>query len=128
MDDPEIQQEIKEAVDPEDEAGTPEFKPVTHPLVHRHPESGRKVLNISPGFTQSVVGMPEAEGNALLDELRAFATQERFTYFHDWEVGDLVIWDNWRTMHIATGHKKKYARRMHRTTLRGGTRLDAWAV
>lgn len=88
--------------------------------MHRHPESGRSVLNISPLFGRSIVGLSPVEGDALLEQLRDFATQDRFAYFHEWQVGDLLTWDNWRTQHNATGHKKKYARRMHRTTLRGG--------
>lgn len=104
-------------------APPPAFEEVTHPLVHRHPESGRRVLNVSPAFTRSIEGLSEAESAVLLEELRAFATQDRFAYFHPWRPGDLVIWDNWRTMHTATGHKKKYARLMHRTTLRGGVAL-----
>ena len=98
----------------------PAFEQVVHPLVHEHPESGRRALNVSPAFVQTVEGLPDAEGRALLDELIAFATQDRFVYQHHWEVGDLVVWDNWRTMHRATGHRKKHARRMHRTTLAPG--------
>jgi taurine dioxygenase len=40
-------------------------------------------------------------------------------------LGDLIVWDNWRTMHIATGHKRRYARVMHRTTLHGGVALSS---
>jgi taurine dioxygenase len=98
----------------------PTFQPVTHPLVQVHPESGRKVLNISPTFIRSIEGMQASESEALLDELKAFATQEHFAYYHHWAVGDLVIWDNRRTMHTATGHRKMHARCMHRTTLDGG--------
>lgn len=97
----------------------PTFQPVTHPLVQVHPESGRKVLNISPTFIRSIEGMKASESEALLDELKAFATQEHFAYYHHWAVGDLVIWDDWRTMYAATGHKKKHGRCMHRTTLDG---------
>ena len=103
----------------------PEFSEVIHPLVHRHPETGRRVLNVSPAFMRRIVGLPEEESDALLDELRMFATQGRFAYFHPWRVGDLVLWDNWRTMHVATGHKRRFTRVMHRTTLHGGERLCA---
>lgn len=103
---------------------TPDFEEVVHPLVHRHPLSGRQVLNISPTFARAIVGMSPDDSHELLAELQTFATQERFAYFHHWQVGDLVIWDNWRTMHTATGHKKRYRRHMLRTTVRGG-RLQA---
>lgn len=106
-------------------AEAPEFQPVVHPIVHRHPTSGHPVLNVSPMFAHSIVGWAEEDSRVLLDELASFATQDRFTYFHRWTPGDLVIWDNWRTMHIATGHPKRYRRHMLRTTIRGGTRLMA---
>lgn len=117
-----LQQQVRQAY-PGD--ASPAFAPASHPLVHRHPESGRHVLNISPAFVRSIEGLGEEEGAALLDELRRFATQDRFVYLHRWRVGDLVVWDNWRTMHLAAGHKKKHARLMHRTTLRGGVALRA---
>lgn len=118
-----IQSALRSAARADDEmegGEPPAFEQVTHPLVHEHPESGRKVLNVSPAFVQAIEGMSEDESRALLDELIAFATADRFVYLHRWQVGDLVIWDNWRTMHRATGHKKRHARRMHRTTLAPG--------
>ena len=96
-----------------------DFPAVVHPLVHRHPVSGERILNISPSFARAVVGWSKADSFELLAELQAFATQDSFTYFHRWTAGDLVIWDNWRTMHTATGHKKRYRRQMLRTTVRG---------
>ncbi len=118
-----IQEALKSAARADDEmegGDAPTFEQVVHPLVHVHPESGRKVLNVSPAFLQSIEGLAEAESRALIDELVAFATDDRFVYLHQWDEGDLIVWDNWRTMHLATGHKRKHARRMHRTTLAPG--------
>lgn len=123
-----VQQAIDDAKTGEYEGGpdnTPEFPPAEHPIVHRHPETGRRALNVCPAFAQRIVGLPDDEADALLRELQEFATQDRFVYFHDWRVGDLVVWDNWRTMHLATGHPRRFERLMHRTTLRGGERLVA---
>ncbi len=53
------------------------------------------------------MGLPENESQELIGELEAFATQDRFGYLHQGEVGDLIFWDNWRTMYTATGHEKK---------------------
>jgi taurine dioxygenase len=108
---------------PSDDSQSAEFPDVTHPLVHRHPVSFVPVLNLSPMFTESIVGLSEEDGRKLLAELYEFATQREFSYLHEWSKGDLVIWDNWRTMHSATGHPRRYPRRMHRTTIRGGTTL-----
>jgi len=115
-----IQGQIRHAgeANEETEGGSaPQFEQVVHPLVSVHPETGRKVLNISPAFTKAIEGLSAQEGDALLQELKDFATQDRFAYYHHWAVGDLFIWDNWRTMHTATGHRKRHARCMHRTTL-----------
>jgi taurine dioxygenase len=123
-----LQQAINQAAETDyaaDSDSVPEFQEVVHPLAHRHPESGREVLDISPAFAQRIVGLPEDESAALLRELRDFATQPRFRYLHEWQVGDLVVWDNWRTMHVATGHKRRHRRVMHRTQLRGGALLAA---
>ncbi len=118
-----IQEALKSAArtDAEMEGGdAPAFEAVTHPLVHQHPESGRSVLNISPAFLQGIEGLPARESDALVADLEDFALQDRFVYLHEWQVGDLVFWDNWRTMHRAIGHKRKHTRRMHRTTLAPG--------
>lgn len=106
-------------------AATTEFPPVVHPLVHRHPVSGDPVLNISPAFVRGIVGMSDDQSAGLLDELAEFATRDEFIYRHRWTIGDVVMWDNWRTMHLATGHPKRYRRHMRRTTIRGGTVLQA---
>lgn len=93
---------------------------VEHPLVRTHPETGRKALYLGGGSAWGIVGMPLDEGWALLQELRAFATQPQFVYSHPWEVGDLVIWDNRCTMHSATPFDvAKYDRLMYRTTVAG---------
>jgi taurine dioxygenase len=105
-----------------------EFPPVVHPLVHRHPVVGTPVLDLSPTFVRGIVGWSRADSDELLDELGEFAMSSRFTYFHQWAAGDLLIWDNWRTMHTATGHKKRYRRRMFRTTVHGGASLEPAAL
>jgi alpha-ketoglutarate-dependent 2,4-dichlorophenoxyacetate dioxygenase len=91
--------------------------PARHPLVRRHPGSGRKALFIA-SHASHIVGWPLDEGRALLDELLAFATQERFVYRHQWRLGDLVIWDNRCTLHRATPFASNdHKREMRRTTI-----------
>ena len=103
-----------------------DFPEVVHPLVHVHPGNGRKVLNISPLFAARILGVDEEEGKALLDELKAFATQDHFAYVHHWREGDVMIWDNWRTMHRAFGYPSRYRRMMHRTTLAAERRFGRY--
>ena len=97
----------------------PSFPEVAHPLVWRHPESGRDALMTSPTHLRDVVGMDRAEGDAILTELVAHVTDGRFTYVHEWEQGDMVLWDNWRTMHTALGTPPECEREVQRTTIKG---------
>jgi alpha-ketoglutarate-dependent 2,4-dichlorophenoxyacetate dioxygenase len=75
--------------------------PARHPVVRRHPGSGRYALYIA-SHASHIIGMPIEEGQALLRELTEFATQPQFVYRHHWHIGDLVIWDNRCTLHRAT--------------------------
>jgi taurine dioxygenase len=95
------------------------FPPVAHSLVWVHPESGRRSLVVSPIHLIEVVGLPRAEGDALLEALVEHATSGRFTYVHDWQVGDMVLWDNWRTLHTALGTPLGMHRVVQRTSFRG---------
>ncbi len=99
-------------------AYNPPVAPV-HPLVCTHPETGRKMLFLSPNAAQSVTGMEDAEGRALLDRLYAHATQERFVWRHQWQSGDLIMWDNRCTMHRRDGFPQDQRRMMWRTQLLG---------
>jgi taurine dioxygenase len=92
---------------------------VIHPLVRTHPESGKKALFLGTREATDIVGMSQADGKALLEELREFALQDRFVYAHRWKVGDAVLWDNRSLLHCATPFDQKYRRLMYRTTVTG---------
>src|SRR5215510_3405736 len=99
----------------------------THPLVRMNPANGRRNLYVG-SHTGEVLGLPLAEGRALLDELTAFCTQEQFVYSHSWRLHDAVMWDNRCVLHRATTFDKtKYRRVMHRTTVAGRTPDSALA-
>jgi len=92
------------------------YPSMPHPLV-RTSASGRKALYIG-WHAVSIAGMSEEDGQKLLDEIYAFATQRRFVYSHPWRPGDLVIWDNRCTMHSPTPFERyRYKRDMRRTTI-----------
>jgi len=101
-----------------DEANNPlaPYMRATQPLV-RVSASGRKALFVG-SHTASIVGMDEAEGTALIEELIAFATQPRFIYAHKWRAGDLLIWDNRCTLHRGTEYDyRRHKRDMRRATI-----------
>jgi taurine dioxygenase len=91
---------------------------VTHPVVMRHPRTGRKGIYVNSAFTTAVVGMEPAEGKALVDNLIVHASQPQFVYRHRWQAGDLLIWDNYATQHRAIQDYALPQRRlMYRTTV-----------
>ncbi len=91
---------------------------VLHPLVHRHPVSGKKALYLDPATMSGIDGMSETEGNALLDELNAHATRPEFVYRHDWQIGDLIMWDNGFLLHRRDAFPRSQNRLLKRTTIR----------
>lgn len=99
---------------------------VEHPLVRSHPVTGRRSLFLSPHTMSDVVGLPEADGRALLEELTRHATDERFVYRHQWRQDDVIMWDNRCTMHAVMPYGSANHRRiMHRTTIVGDERPRA---
>ena len=94
--------------------------PVVHPMVVRHPHTGRPCLYCDPGYTVRVADLGEDESAALLQQLFAFQTQDDFLYRHKWRVGDVLIWDNIAAIHMATGgYRADEHRLMHRTQILG---------
>jgi taurine dioxygenase len=98
---------------------------VYHPLVCTHPETGRRALYLGRRRNAYIQGLPLAESEALLDQLWAIATREEFAWHNEWQVGDLVLWDNRCTMHRRDPFDQNSRRVMHRTQIRGGARPAA---
>lgn len=88
-----------------------------HPLVW-HQQNGRTALLIG-STAEHIVGMDADKSRQLLDELYEWATQDRFTYRHKWQKGDLLIFDNPTVMHRSFPYNEAAGRVMHRTTLKG---------
>jgi len=93
-----------------------------HPLVWCH-GSGRRSLVIGTS-ADHVVGLSPDESRALLDRLNAHATRPENVYHHDWQPGDVLMWDNWGVMHRVTPYDRDSGRLLHRTTLRGTERIE----
>jgi len=96
-----------------------EVKPVVHPVVRTHPETGRKALFVSEHFTTRIVGLPDGESRALLDELFERSTRPEHIYRHQWQPQDMVFWDNRSLMHLAAGCPEDQRRKLYRTTIEG---------
>lgn len=87
--------------------------PVDHPIVRTHPETGRKCIYLGD-HAESIVGMPYAEGRALIEELNELAVHPDLTYEHRWKPGELIVWDNRCLMHRATAYDPAIERRVIR--------------
>jgi taurine dioxygenase len=104
-----IHQHVSEELNP--------AEPVDHPIVCTHPQSGRKALFITPLFTRSIVGLQAQASDELLGILRAHVTQSRFIWTHQWQQGDLLMWDNRPTMHRREPFPAHLRRLMKRTQI-----------
>jgi taurine dioxygenase len=90
-----------------------DWKPVLHPIIRTHPETGRKALYFDPGKILRIEGLEPAESDAVIDELTARMIQPDAQYRHKWSVGDIVIWDNRCSYHLAAGDYPPEEERIH---------------
>ena len=87
--------------------------PALHPILRRHPETGRVALYFDPGKILFLEGMERAESDALIEEITAHMILPDSTYTHRWRVGDIVIWDNRCAYHRAAGDYPPEEDRIH---------------
>ncbi len=93
---------------------------VEHPVVRTHVGTGRKALYINPHYTLNFKDWTPEESAPLLDMLTSHATRPENVYRHQWQVGDVLMWDNRCTMHYAVrDYDDSMPRLMHRTTAAG---------
>jgi len=98
-----------------------------HPVVIRHPLSGRPALYVNHDFTVRFEGWTVEDSAALLEELYDHATQPEYTYRFRWEPGSIAIWDNRATHHKAINDYDGHRRLMHRITIEGEALSPAFA-
>lgn len=106
----------------------PDFPDAVYPAVLTHPTSGRKILGIVEQFLDRVItpqkaGLSNDEAIDLLQRLVDHTRKPEFHYFHQWREGDMILWDNWRAMHCATGTRPGVRRVINRTTITGDISL-----
>lgn len=90
-----------------------------HPAICTHPGSGREVLFLGRRRNAYVEGLTLNASEVLLDKLWAHATEQRFTYSHQWRIGDLLMWDNRATLHRREAFDQSARRYMLRTQVKG---------
>lgn len=96
-----------------------------HPMVHMHPETGRKALYLGRRRNAYICELTVEESEVLLDAIWGYATREAHTWQHSWCVGDMLIWDNRCTMHRRDSFAPDARRVMHRTQIKGEKPIPA---
>jgi taurine dioxygenase len=94
-----------------------EFAPVAQPLVYTQKETGRKVLNFAPVTSQGVLGWDKKEGDEFLMQIARHVLDPKRTYMHKWTSNDMLLWDNRRMLHLASGVTPGEERIVWRTTI-----------
>ncbi len=89
----------------------------THPLVLIHPTTGERILYVSPGNTDRILGLNEEESEALFQELRKHVEEPANLYAHKWNAGDLLIWDNYSLLHGRKPFNARYPRYLRRLSI-----------
>ena len=93
------------------------FPAVTHPVVRTHPITGEKCLYIMRDDTTGIEGIKQEEADLMIAALAEHITRPEFIYRHQWQAGDLLIWDNCTVQHRAIqDYALPHRRLMHRTT------------
>ncbi|MFI5040822.1 MAG: TauD/TfdA dioxygenase family protein [Acidimicrobiales bacterium] len=116
-----VQSRTSMAIEPSPEA----YREEVHPVVARHPVTGRPALYVNPVYTVRFEGWTVAESQALLGHLYRHAVNENFTCRLRWQPQMLAIWDNRCTQHNALNDYAGYRREMFRTSVRGDRPLAA---
>lgn len=100
-----------------------DYPAVLHPAVVEQAETGRKMLHVSPLMATGIYGMSDDESDPILGALVDHVSSDALAYYHRWTSRDIVMWDNWRMMHLATGVPDGETREMWRTTIAGDYNL-----
>ncbi len=90
-----------------------------HPVIIRHPISGKKSVFVNPQFTVRFEGWTREESRPLIDYLGGIGTSPACTYRFNWQPGSIAFWDNRATWHRALNDYEGERRLMHRITVEG---------
>jgi len=88
-----------------------------HPVLRKHPETGKTAVFVCPLMTEEIIGLGEEESKEILAGIYALQEEDRFIYEHIWNVGDMVIWDNRCLLHARTDFPREQRRLLRRVTV-----------
>src|SRR5215471_5272102 len=108
---------FKEVIDVQEAVGA------RHPLARTEPGTGRKALFLGRRPNSYIIDMEVADSEALLDALWTHATQQRFMMCHEWQAGDLLMWNNLSVLHRRDPFDPASRRVMHRAQIKGDERI-----
>ncbi|QEX16893.1 taurine dioxygenase [Hypericibacter terrae] len=94
-------------------------RPVVHPVVRTHPQTGRKGLFVNEGFTTHINELTRGESESLLRYIFTHVARPEFTVRHRWKPNTVAMWDNRCTQHYALADYLPHRRVMHRATILG---------
>lgn len=100
----------------------------THPMVVSHPATGRKLLYVNESFTESILGVSEAESTEILRVLFDAVKNPRHQMRLRWQPGTVVMWDNWTTQHFASGDHYPQKREVQRVTVATNRRSGPFSL
>jgi len=89
------------------------------PIFITHPATGRKALYISRLMSARILGLARDESETVLEKLFDISEDPAIVYEHEWKLGDLVIWDNWCSIHARKDFPREEPRLMRRLTIEG---------
>ncbi|MBI2768798.1 MAG: TauD/TfdA family dioxygenase [Burkholderiales bacterium] len=90
-----------------------------HPIIISQPETGERTLYLGRRRNAYIPGLPLAESEALLNAIWGYATAPQVTMRHQWRLGDVVLWNNFTTMHRRDGFPPEQFRTLHRSQIKG---------
>ncbi len=90
-----------------------------HPIVITHPENGRQALFLGRRTNAYIKGMTVADSETMLDRLWDYCVADRFSYSHQWQPGDVLIWDNRSTLHRRDAFDPEARRILWRCQIKG---------
>lgn len=110
----------RQGLKPLSDAQKRKVAPAVHPVVIAHPRTGAPILYVNHGTTERILELDQDASDALIGRFCKHIESPAYLYEHEWRIGDLLIWDNIQTQHLAVDdYWLPQRRHMQRTTVKG---------